>query len=57
MLAGGLDPENVEDAIRRVRPFAVDVCGGVESAGGIKDAARLAAFVERVEGVGTDQSE
>jgi phosphoribosylanthranilate isomerase len=57
VLAGGLAPENVQDAIRRVRPFAVDVCGGVESAGGIKDEARLAAFVERVEGVGTDQSE
>ena len=57
VLAGGLAPENVQDAIRRVRPFAVDVCGGVESAGGIKDEAMLAAFVERVEGVGTDQSE
>ena len=57
VLAGGLDPENVQDAIRRVRPFAVDVCGGVESAGGIKDEAKLAAFVERVEGVGTDQAE
>lgn len=57
VLAGGLAPENVEDAIRRVRPFAVDVSGGVESAGGIKDEARLAAFVERVESVRTDQSE
>jgi len=57
VLAGGLAPQNVEDAIRRVRPFAVDVCGGVESAGGIKDESMLAAFVERVEGVGTDQSE
>lgn len=52
VLAGGLAPENVEDAIRRVRPFAVDVCGGVESAGGVKDEARLAAFVKRVEGAG-----
>ena len=57
VLAGGLAPENVEDAVRRVRPFAVDVCGGVESAGGIKDEARLAAFVERVEGVGIVQSD
>ncbi len=57
VLAGGLAPENVEDAIRRVRPFAVDVCGGVESAGGVKDEARLAAFVKRVEGVGTIQPE
>ena len=54
VLAGGLHPENVGEAIRRVRPFAVDVCGGVESAGGIKDEAKLAAFVERVEGVGID---
>ena len=57
VLAGGLAPENVEDAIRRVRPFAVDVSGGVESAGGIKDETRLAAFVERVESVRTDQAE
>ena len=57
VLAGGLAPQNVEDAIRRVRPFAVDVCGGVESAGGIKEESMLAAFVERVEGVGTDRSE
>ena len=57
VLAGGLTPENVEDAIRLVRPFAVDVCGGVESAGGVKDEAKLAAFVRRVEGVGTVQSE
>ena len=57
VLAGGLRPENVEEAIRRVRPFAVDVCGGVESAGGIKDEAMLAAFVESVERVGIHQSE
>ena len=57
VLAGGLAPDNVEEAIRRVRPFAVDVCGGVESAGGIKDEAKLAAFVERVEGVGIVESE
>ena len=55
VLAGGLDPENVADAIRRVRPFAVDVCGGVEAAGGVKDPARLAEFVKRVEGVGSDR--
>ena len=57
VLAGGLDPENVEEAIRRVRPFAVDVCGGVEAAGGVKDPERLTAFVKRVEGVGTHQSD
>ena len=57
VLAGGLAPENVEEAIRRVRPFAVDVCGGVESAGGVKDESRLAAFVGRVESVRTDRIE
>ena len=60
VLAGGLDAGNVAEAIRRVRPFAVDVCGGVESAGGIKDEALLAAFVEtvrRVERAGIRQSD
>lgn len=60
VLAGGLDAENVAEAIRRVRPFAVDVCGGVEAAGGIKDEALLAAFVEavrRVERAGIRQSD
>ena len=49
VLAGGLDPENVEEAVRRVRPYAVDVSGGVERAKGIKDAARIAAFLRGVE--------
>lgn len=56
VLAGGLCPANVEEAIRRVHPFAVDVCGGVESAGGIKDGALLAAFVERVGSAGRDDA-
>jgi phosphoribosylanthranilate isomerase len=49
-LAGGLTVENVADAIAAVRPYAVDVCSGVELAAGRKDAARLRAFVAAVRG-------
>jgi len=45
VLAGGLRPENVEVAIRTVRPFAVDTASGVESSPGIKDMAKLASFI------------
>ena len=45
VVAGGLTPENVANAIRTLRPFAVDVASGVESAPGVKDPARMAALV------------
>lgn len=48
ILAGGLDPDNVESAIRSVRPYAVDVSSGVESEPGRKDHVRLARFLDAV---------
>lgn len=54
ILAGGLDAGNVAAAIRQVRPYAVDVSGGVEAAKGIKDAGKIRAFVQAVHGVQCD---
>lgn len=50
VLAGGLDAVNVAEAIRRMRPYAVDVSSGIETSTGIKDPARMRDFVEAVRG-------
>ena len=46
-LAGGLNVENVSDAVKNLKPFAVDVSSGIET-GGVKDAAKMKKFVQKV---------
>lgn len=48
ILAGGLNPDNVARAIRKVQPYAVDVASGIESAPGVKDYAKMALFLDEV---------
>jgi phosphoribosylanthranilate isomerase len=48
LLAGGLTPANVEEAIRVVRPYGVDVASGIESRPGVKDRSAMSEFIRRV---------
>lgn len=57
ILAGGLTPDNVREAIDVVHPYAVDVCSGVEATPGTKDAAKVRAFVMRAKSAANGREE
>ncbi|MEJ2392430.1 MAG: phosphoribosylanthranilate isomerase [Gammaproteobacteria bacterium] len=56
ILAGGLTPDNVAEAIRQVQPYAVDVSGGVEQGKGIKDQVKIEQFIAEVNSIGAGKT-